>query len=108
MDTVKFIQSIRDKKKVRVTFYSKSDDAELTRLCAPMDYGPSQRKNIKDTSNRFHLWDYESQSETPFHTLSLKADQIKKIEYTDLTFNPSEFVNWSTKWLIKRDWGIYS
>lgn len=106
MDTSRFIQSIHNKKKVRVTFYSKSDDAELIRLCAPMDYGPSQRKNIKDKRDKFHLWDYESEGFN--HVLSLPAEQIINIEYTDLDFEPSEFVHWITKWLIKRNWGAYS
>ena len=108
MDIVRFIQSIRDKKKVRVTFYSKSDDMEITRLCAPMDYGPSQKKNAKDLRDKFHLWDYESPGENPFHNLSLPSDQIVNIEYTDILFNPGEFVNWPTKWIVKRNWGVFS
>ena len=106
--TEQFIQAIKDKTKIRLTFYSKQDDENVTRLCAPMDYGPSRRKNIKDTSDKFHLWDYESPSETPYHTISLSPDQIIKMDFTDLPFNPSEFVNWTTNWWIKRNWGVYS
>jgi hypothetical protein len=104
--TEQFIQAINDKTKIRLTFYSKQDGENVTRLCAPMDYGPSRRKNIIDTSDKFHLWDYKSPSETPVHTISLSQDQIVKMEFTDLTFNPSEFVNWATNWWIKRNWGV--
>lgn len=106
MDNSQFIQSIHDKKKVQVTFFSKEDQSLETRLCAPMDYGPSQRKGVKDLRDKFHLWDYES-LDGP-HTLSLAADQIKSIEPTNLSFNPGEFVSWTPKWLIKRNWGVYS
>lgn len=105
MYTSQFIQSIHGKKKVKVTFFSKEDQLLETRLCAPMDYGPTQRKGAKDLRDKFHLWDYES-PDGP-HTLSLAADQIKSIEATDLIFNPEEFVNWIPKWLIKRNWGIH-
>ncbi len=106
MDNSQFIQSIHVKNKVRVTFFSKEDQSLETRLCAPMDYGPTQRKGAKDLRDKFHLWDYES-LDGP-HTLSLEADQIKSIETTALSFNPQEFVSWTPKWLIKRNWGMYS
>jgi len=104
--TEQFIQAIKDKTKIRLTFYSKQDDENVTRLCAPMDYGP--KRKAKNQNDRYHLWDYESPSETPFHTLSLLPDQIVKMEFTDLPFNPSEFVRWTTDWHIKRDWGHLS
>lgn len=78
----------------------------VTRLCAPMNYGPSRKAKNKD--DRYHLWDYESQSDSPFHTLSLLPDQIVEMEFTDLPFNPSELVSWTTNWFVKRDWGIFS
>ena len=106
MDNSQFIQSIHDKKKVQVTFFSKEDQSLETRLCAPMDYGPTQRKNAKDLRDKFHLWDYES-PDGP-HTLSLAAEQIKSIGTTDLSFDPGEFVSWIPKWLVKRNWGIHS
>lgn len=101
-----FIAAIHAKKKVRITFYSKEDGRDLTRLCAPMDYGPSRR--TKDKTNRFHFWDYESDKQE--HTLSLLQDQIKSIEVLEDSFMP-DFVTWNTKtsrWHVKRDWGAYS
>lgn len=99
-----FINAIMNKKKIRLTFYSKQDNARLTRLCAPMDYAPSSR--AIDKSNRFHLWDYES--DTKNHTLSLLPNQIIEMEITDIDFNPSDFVTWKTNWTIPRNWGVFS
>lgn len=99
-----FINSIKSKKKIRLTFHSKQDGYSLTRLCAPMDFAPSSRAKNKD--NRFHLWDYES--DTKNHTLSLLPSQIIQMEFTELSFEPSEFVKWLTNWSIQRDWGSLS
>jgi len=99
-----FIQAISSKHRIRVTFYSKEDGGIIIRKCAPMDYGPSRR--TKDKSDRFHMWDYESDKGP--HTLSLKPEQIHNIEILDETFDPSEFVDWDTDWLVPRDWGQYS
>jgi len=99
-----FIQAIRDKKKVRITFYSKDDDGNITRLCAPMDYGPSRIAHQKN--NRYHSWDYESDKRN--HTLSLSPEQVRSIEVLDDSFDPAEFMTWTPNWIIPRDWGRYS
>lgn len=99
-----FISSIHSKTKVNLTFFSKEDGHNLTRLCAPMDFGPSRRAHNK--SDRYHLWDYESDKAN--HTLSLLPDQVVNMEFTDEEFSPSEFVTWQTNWIIARDWGVYS
>lgn len=52
-----FISAIRTKNKIRLTFHSKEDGHALSRVCAPMDYGPSSRAH--DKSDRFHSWDYD-------------------------------------------------
>lgn len=70
-----------------------------------MDYGPSRRA-IVDKSNRFHLWDYES--DTNNHTLSLLPSQIESIEILGDLFDPSDFITWVPNWIIARDWGAYS
>lgn len=99
-----FKNAILDKKMIRLTFYSKQDNSPLSRLCAPMDYAPSTR--ALDKTPRFHFGDFESDKKN--HTLSLLPNQIIEMEFTDLDFNPSDFVNWKTNWAITRDWGIYS
>lgn len=102
-----FIQSIHSKNKVKITFYSKEDQCNLTRTCAPMDYGPSRR--AKEKTDRFHLWDYDSDTEE--HTLSLNPEQIVSMETLDDLFEPAEFVTWDTKkspWFIPREWETFS
>jgi hypothetical protein len=102
-----FIAAIRAKKKVRVTFFSKEDRGTLVRKCAPTDYGPSRKAKAKN--DRYHVWDYES--DTTEHSLSLKRGQIQQIEILDESFEPSEFVTWNVEqfpWFVPRDWGIYS
>jgi len=102
-----FIDAIASCNKVRLTFHSKEDEANLTRICAPMDYGPSRR--AKDKSDRFHLWDYESDRKN--HVLSLLPEQVISIERLDDVFSPDEFVTWDTTtshWFISRDWGKHS
>lgn len=102
-----FIEAIHSKNKIRLTFFSKEDGRNLVRTCAPMDFGPSRR--AKNQNDRYHFWDYDSDTER--HTLSLLPEQVVSIEVLPETFEPSEFITWSTStspWFISRDWGIYS
>jgi len=103
----KFVQAIRDKKKVKLTFYSKEDRCELVRVCAPMDYGPSRR--AKNKADRYHLWDFDS--DTQRHTLSLLPERVMGMVVLDEKFDPADFIEWDTgvsPWFIPRDWGQYS
>ncbi|MDD9177027.1 hypothetical protein PVK63_19495 [Aliivibrio sp. S2TY2] len=104
MQRAQFIDSIHAKTKVNLTFFSKEDGRQLTRLCAPMDFGPSRRANNKD--DRYHLWDYESDKRN--HVLSLLPGQVISIEFLDSDFCPSEFITWQPNWFVSRDWGIHS
>jgi len=99
-----FIGAIHSLNKIRLVFFSKEDGAILVRRCAPMDFGPSRRAH--DKSNRFHMWDYDS--DTKSHTLSLLPNQVKSINILNTQFCPSEFVTWTPNWLVPRDWGKYS
>jgi hypothetical protein len=102
-----FISGIGDCTKVVLTFVSKEDEGlRLTRTCAPMDYGPGSR--TKDQSDRYHFWDYDSDSPTGRHTLSLLPGQIISIVPTEESFAPAEFVAWETAWHYPRDWGSFS
>lgn len=102
-----FLVAIQTLVKVRISFNSKEDKQVLTRVCAPLDYGPSRR--AKDKSDRYHFWDFES--DTTNHVLSLKPEQVVSIELLKEHFDPSEFITWDTKvnsWFIPRHWGKYS
>jgi len=99
-----FIESLYNKQKVKLTFFSKEDGHTLSRLCAPMDYGPFKR--AVNQNDRYHFWDYESDKKN--HPLILLPNQIIKIEAVNETFDPAEFVTWKFEWHVKRDWGKYS
>ncbi len=102
-----FISSITGRRKVILTFVSKEDEGlELTRSCAPMDYGPG--RVAKDQSERYHFWDYDSDSPSGRHTLSLLPVQVVSIIETTEPFDPAEFVAWETDWHYLRDWGEFS
>lgn len=100
----KFVDAIQQRRKIKLTFYSKQDKGSLVRLTAPLDFAPSTL--AKNKQDRFHFWDYESDEIN--HTLSLLPEQILKMEVSEATFDPSEFINWRPKWKVKRDWGEFS
>lgn len=102
-----FIESILQKKKLLLRYYSKEDGQILERTCAAMDYGPS--RHAKNKSDRYHFWDYDSDTEC--HPLSLPAEQISSISLLEAAFEPAEFVTWNvatSPWYFPRDWGVYS
>jgi hypothetical protein len=104
-----FISGIGDLKKVNLAFFSKEDAGlQLTRTCAPMDYGPSRR--TKDQSDRYHFWDYDSDSPGGRHPISLLPEQVVLIDKTNMEFDPAEFVTWDPpyEWFYARDWGSFS
>lgn len=100
------IQAIHDRHEVLVTFPSQEDEGQtLARRCAPMDYGPAKIAKPPDT--RYHFWDFESDSAAT-HVLSLRADQVLKVDKLGSIFDPVTFVAWETDWHIPRDWGAFS
>lgn len=102
-----FESAIHSKHKIRLTFFSKEDNANIKRVCAPMDFGPSRRAANQD--DRFHFWDYESDKKN--HVLSLLPNQVVAMEILPDTFDPAEFVTWDVKkapWFVLRNWGVYS
>lgn len=104
-----FIAAIHSKRKIRITFNSKEDGGSITRVCAPMDYGASKR--FKDGIDRFHVWDYFPDGGKNPHPIPIEASRFQSIETFDETFNPADFVTWSTTqspWLVPREWGQYS
>jgi len=99
-----FIASVHAKTKIRLTFFSKEDNTNLIRLCAPMDYGPFRA--AKSPADRYHLWDYESDKKN--HNLSLLPENIVEMEFLIDFFDPSEFITWPCKWHVVREWGMFS
>jgi hypothetical protein len=103
-----FVTALEELDRVKLTFVSKEDAGlALTRSCAPMDFGPSRRS--KDKSDRYHFWDYDSDSQGGSHTLGLLPGQIITIEKTEMPFDPAEFITWTpVEWFYPRDWGAFS
>ena len=99
-----FIDAIHSLSKIQLIFFSKEDGKVITRLVAPMDFGPSRR--ARDKSDRYHFWDYGSDKEN--HVLSLLPDSIQSLSVINDNFSPAEFVTWPTNWIVSRDWGQYS
>lgn len=82
-----FIAGIEDCKKVVLTFASKEDGGQhLVRTCAPMDYAPG--RIAKDRANRYHFWDYDSDSPGGRHTLSLLPDLFPPAAFPLVERNP--------------------
>ena len=82
-----FLEALKEKKKVRVQFYSLPDSGVLDHICAPMDYGPGSQS--KDGLHRYWLWDYAS--ETGNHTLGLVPQQIVALHPLGEQFDPAQF-----------------
>ena len=102
-----FESAIHSKNKIRLTFFSKEDNRNIRRICAPMDLGPSRR--AVNQGDRFHFWDYESDKKN--HVLSLLPEQAVEMELLPDIFDPAEFVTWDVKkspWFVPRNWGAYS
>ncbi len=77
----------------------------IERQCVPFDYGPGAR--IKDGLDRYHFYDLDSPDGK--HNLSILPSQLIEITLSGKTFEPHDYVTWKPiKWIIKRDWGIYS
>ncbi len=95
-----FIEAIKEKKKVCVRFYSKSDGGVLDRVCAPLDYGPGG--GTDDGLNRYSFWDYGSN--TGIHVLSLLPQQILDLRLLGEVFDPVQLDVSPPHWFVPRNW----
>ncbi len=98
-----FIKAIHKKRIVQLTFTSKEKGPSVRR-CIPYDFGPSRR--YKDQLDRYHLYDLDSPDGS--HNLSILPDQIHQIDMLEQLFEPGDYINWTPRWFIKRDWGKFS
>lgn len=99
----KFVHAINRKKKVRVTFDAK-EKGRIVRTCIPFDFGPRARAN--DKSDCYHFYDLDSSEGR--HNLSILPEKLNDIDVLEETFEPGDFVKWTPKWHLERDWGRYS
>ena len=104
-----FLRAIDSKLKVKVTFNAKEEGkGQITRLCIPFDFGPSQKADAIDKSDKYHFYDLDSQDPKGPHNLALKQEQIVLLEVLDEAFDPADYVKWQTNWTYKRDWAAHS
>jgi len=99
-----FIQAIHEKNKMQLTYFSKKDGANVTRLCAPMDVGP--HRSYSEKGDYYHVWDFDGASKP--HSVPLKEENIIEMIVLTEKFDPGDFVSWTPNWIVPRDWGVYS
>jgi hypothetical protein len=98
----KFLGAIDGKFKIKVTFEAK-EKGQVTRTCIPFDFGPSQKADAIDRSDKYHMLDLDSPDKP--HNLALSENQIFEIEVLDERFDPAGYVTWQPNWIYPRDWG---
>src|SRR5690349_24098146 len=81
-----FIDALREKRKVRVRFYSAPDSGVLDRVCAPLDYGPGAETN--DGLNRYWFRNYAAENGSC--KLGLVPQQIVGLHVLGDVFDPAQ------------------
>jgi len=99
-----FIEAIREKKIVEVTFFAKKDNLNRIRNCVPFDYAYGKRD--KNPIKKYQLYDLDSPNGR--HNLALEESQIINLVKLDRNFNPEDYISWEPNWEIDREWGVYS
>jgi len=95
-----FLDAIREKKRIRIVFYSLPDAGTIDRECAPLDYGPPP--GTADELNRYWVWDYANT--TAANPLGLLPDQIVTVNVLGKDFDPAGIPAQAHAWFVQRDW----
>lgn len=98
-----FLKAIDEKLKIRITFNS-FEKGEITRICIPFDFGPSQKDDAIDKTEKYHVLDLDTPEEKP-HNLAVAEDRMISVQVLQESFEPGEYVTWSPSWIYPRDWG---
>ena len=101
-----FLDALFAKKRLSVEFRDKTGRV-VTRICAPLDYGPL--RGATDQSDRYQLWDLEGKRK-PLNITLYDADVVA-FTPLDEAFDPAAIITWSFKphsWKVPRDWAEYS
>ena len=102
-----FLDAIAGKQRLTVKFSRAKEGRVVTRVCAPLDYGPL--RGGLDAEPRYQLWDLEGRRK-PLN-IQLTEAELLSIAPTGETFDPAEIITWSFKagaWAIARDWAEFS
>lgn len=95
-----FVEAIRDKNIIRISFYSLPDAGTIDRECMPLDYGPPP--GIKDGLNLYWIWDPANTAGV--NPLGLSAEQIVSIQVLGKNFAPDQLPLGPRPWNVVRDW----
>jgi hypothetical protein len=95
-----FLDAIRQKKLIRIAFYSRPDSGTVDRECAPLDYGPEP--DAANVLNQYWIWDPANTAGA--NPLGLLSDQIVSVQVLGKDFDPSTFLALSRPWFVARDW----
>ena len=101
-----FVDALLAKKRLRVEFRDKTGRT-VTRICAPLDYGPL--RGAAEQNDRYQLWDLEGRRK-PLNITLLDSD-VGSFSALDETFEPAEIITWAFKpnaWTLPRDWAEFS
>jgi hypothetical protein len=96
-----FLDAIREKKIIRIVFYSQPDGGTVDRECAPLDYGPEL--GATDALNRYWIWDPANTAGT--NPLGLLPGQIVHVHVLGKDFDPAKIGVPARPWFVLRDWG---
>ena len=96
-----FLDAIRDRKLIRVVFYSQPDAGKVDRECAPLDYGPES--GVKGAPNRYWVWDLANTAGS--NPLGLLPDQIVSVLVLGKDFAPEKLSFGARPWCVPRAWG---
>lgn len=90
-----FISAIRERRKIRLWFFSHKYNRVIRRVCIPLDIGKSQWGDI-----RYHVWDVENS-----HTISVLPSNVERVTILKDRFRPlSDLPKWDVTYTVKRKW----
>jgi len=82
-----FMQAVKDRRKVIVTYFSGEYNLNLMKLCVPLHYSPP---DAAEESAFYYSWD--SGGDVGERVLALRLYQIIYMELSDETFDPDEYI----------------
>lgn len=82
-----FIQAVKDRKKIILTYFSGQQSLYLTRLCVPVQFNCS---GSEDSSDCYYFWDPEA--DIGERLLGLFPSQIAYMEISDEIFDPADYI----------------
>lgn len=102
-----FLDAIRDKRRLSVSFFDRKEKKKRVCVCAPLDFGPL--RGALDEAPRYQLWDLEGKRKP--HNIVVLAEDLERLEPIEGTFDPAAIITWKFKpnaWAIARDWAEFS